>query len=412
MVIEPKLFVALPILEESENIEKIINCLQNQSYTNFELLVCINQYDHWWETQEKQQACIDNQKSLDYLKSNHGLDIMVIDKSSVGSGWPKKKGGVGWARKTIMDNISMRGAGTDIIVSIDADTYYPPDYLEKIKDYFLVNNKHVGLALPYYHNLNNDVTDRLILRYEIYMRSYLLNMMIIENPYAYTALGSAMAFPIWAYNKVGGLTPVSSGEDFYFLQKLAKTGLIGIWVDTMAYPSPRFSDRVDFGTGPALIKGNSGNWESYPNYPSEFFDDIKETFDTFGELYIKHVTTPMEAFLLEQFGGKNIWDPLRNNYKDQINFEKACVSKVDGLRILQFLKWRNIDSDSTNKDNLFNLLSQHFENYLTDDMSFKVKNFNYISTEITTIDKIRNLMFDIETEVRKSRLINNNTHYA
>ena len=34
------------------------------------------------------------------------------------------------------------------------------------------------------------------------------------------------------------------------MQKLAKNGVLGIWTETLAYPSPRFSDRVDFTNDP------------------------------------------------------------------------------------------------------------------------------------------------------------------
>jgi hypothetical protein len=88
----------------------------------------------------------------------------------------------------------------------------------------LENSKNLlGIAIPYFHPLTgNNVNDRLILRYEIYMRHYLNNMLEIGNPYAFTAIGSAMAAKVSAYRKVGGLTPVKSGEDFYFIQKLKK----------------------------------------------------------------------------------------------------------------------------------------------------------------------------------------------
>ena len=124
-----------------------------------------------------------------------------------------------------------------------------------------VQNDLLGLAIPYYHKLiGNPVNDRLILRYEIYMRHYLLNMLEIGNPYAFTAIGSAMAAKVSAYRKVGGLAPVKSGEDFYFIQKLKKNGKVGNWCETTAFPSSRFSNRVIFGTGRALIKGNAGRF--------------------------------------------------------------------------------------------------------------------------------------------------------
>ncbi len=338
----PKIYIALPVLNEFENLPALIKCLREQTTTQFELVACVNQYDSWWEAADKIPQCNDNQSSLQYLIDQKDLRITIIDKNSKGKGWPDKRGGVGWARKVAMDYINQHASAYDLIISIDADTYYPPNYLESIERNFLDDPEIAGLCVPYYHQLNGSKTDALILRYEIYMRNYMLNMLRINNPYAFTALGSAMVAPVWAYRKIGGITPVKSGEDFYFLQKLAKNGKLSIWTDTIAYPSSRFSDRVLFGTGPALIKGNSGNWDSYPVYDANMFDLVKETFEKFPDLFKKDVPTPMDEFLQNQFKKDNLWKPLRDNFKDQNNFTKACIRKVDGLRILQFLKQPNL----------------------------------------------------------------------
>lgn len=343
----PKIYIALPVLNEFENLPALIKCLREQSTTTFELIACVNQYESWWGIDDKKSQCLDNQSSLQYLNDQNDLRITVIDKSSKGKGWHDKRGGVGWARKVLMDNINQSASTNDLIISIDADTYYPPNYLASIEGDFIDHPETAGLCVPYYHQLNGSKTDALILRYEIYMRNYMLNMLRINNPYAFTALGSAMVAPVWAYRKIGGITPVKSGEDFYFLQKLAKNGKLSIWTDTIAYPSSRFSDRVLFGTGPALIKGNSGNWDSYPVYDANMFDLVKETFDKFPDLFKKDVPTPMDEFLQNQFKNDDIWTPLRDNFKDQNNFTKACIRKVDGLRILQFLKQLNLHTQKS-----------------------------------------------------------------
>lgn len=394
-------------MDESDNLENLISILKLQTYTNFELVVCVNQYDHWWLDETKKHICEDNRRSLEYLKIVNCFDISIIDKSSKGRGWLKKKGGVGWARKVLMDSISARASSTDIIVSIDADTYYPKNYLEQIMIFFEHNSKLFGLGLPYYHRLAKDETDRLILRYEIYMRYYMLNMLRIDNPFGFTALGSAMAFPVWAYTKVGGLTPVAAGEDFYFLQKLVKSGKIGIWTDTIAYPSPRLSDRVAFGTGPALIKGCSGNWSSYPIYNYKSFDDVHATFQSFSNLYKDNTDTPMDKFIEETFGSKNIWDPLRANYKDILNFEKACNNKVDGLRILQFLRWQDKENGSNDEKNLFDFLKKFHRNEMDDKLIDKFHKFDYQESELDTLTKIRDLLFNIEMRVRKKLHVEN-----
>lgn len=403
----PRIYIALPILNESENIVALLDSLSAQNFNRFEIVACVNQYDSWWQNSEKVAVCYDNIKSIELLENTVSPNIHIIDRSTEGNGWRPKKGGVGWARKTIMEYIITKANNNDIIVSIDADTYYPQDYLQSIVDFFSQNTKKiVGLALPYYHKLNGDETDRLILRYEIYMRYYLLNMMRIGNPYGYTALGSAMAFPVWAYRKTGGLTPVAAGEDFYFLQKLVKLGRIGVWSTSIAYPSPRFSDRVVFGTGPALIKGNGGDWMSYPHYHFNMFDEIATTYSLFEELYTKELETPMDEFLLEQMKAENIWSPLRKNYKDLANFVLACTNKVDGLRILQYLRKQHANTDMSDEAIIYNYLVKYCKNEIDDSLLQKLENLDYKDSSLSLLEELRDFLFNKEMELRKSRLVN------
>ena len=397
----PKIYIALPILNELENISSLLNCFRLQSYNGFEIVACVNQYNSWWSDNEKVAICEDNLKSIELLKSANGLVIEVIDRCTIGNGWPAKKGGVGWARKTIMDYIASKADKNDIIVSVDADTYYPTDYLQSIVEFFATNKSFVGLAIPYYHKLAGDETDRLILRYEIYMRYYLLNMMRIGNPYGYTALGSAMAFPVWSYRKVGGLTPVAAGEDFYFLQKLVKMGRIGVWSSSIVNPSPRFSDRVAFGTGPALIKGNNGDWFSYPHYHYDLFDKVEDTFKLFGKLFTNNLETPMDEFLVEQTKTENIWKPLRKNYKDQKNFVLACTNKVDGLRILQFLRKQQTKVGLSDEKIIYNYLSNYYYNELDTNLLKELEEFDYEKSSIKLIKELRDFLFVKEMEMRK-----------
>jgi hypothetical protein len=269
-------------------------------------------------------------------------------------------------------------------------------------DDFSGNPAATGLSVPYYHRLsNNEENNRLILRYEIYMRNYALNMLRIGNPYAFSALGSAMAFPVWAYKKVGGLTPVISGEDFYFLQKLVKNGLVLFWTDTIAKPSPRLSDRVVFGTGPALIKGNSGDWSSYPIYHHTLFEKIKETFDLFPVLFEKDVPAPMDDFFKEQFKEENIWKPLRNNFKDQKNFIRACINKVDGLRILQYLRKQQESTFPDNNKNLVDFLFSFYNRKMDESFKKHFKDFDFDGSAVCFLDLIRDFMFDKEVMLRK-----------
>ena len=398
----PRLHIALPVLNESEQLPGLLTSLEKQDYRHFSLTVCVNQYDGWWHHPEKRAVCEDNLKSLQLLAVPRKFPVQVINRCTPGKGWPPKKGGVGHARKTAMDAIAARAEAQDVVVSMDADTFYPPDYLSALAGFFRDNPVVLGLSLPYYHKLTgNAAHDRLILRYEMYMRYFALNMIRINNPYRFTALGSAMAFPVWAYRKVGGLTPVQSGEDFYFLQKLVKNGPIGYTAPAVAYPSARFSDRVNFGTGPALIKGKSGHWDSYPFYPAELFDRVGETFRMFPALFEKEAPVPMDDFLKETFKTEDLWDPLRKNFKDRDNFVRACIRKVDGLRILQFLK-RSYSGTGNNAGPLTVFLRKYFPGEIPEPELKALETKGFDGMEVAWLSALRDKMVTMETKWRNS----------
>lgn len=404
MALFPKIYVAVPLMDELENVPQMLGCLQTQSYSNFEVVVCINQPDSWWNDLAKKIICEKNQETIQHLEHHKPANLTIIDRSSPGNGWNKKHFGVGWARKTAMDHISRIASPDDIILTLDGDTFFESEYFREVVQAFTSSPEIKALTIPYYHKLpENYPAARAILRYEIYMRHFALNMLRIGNPYAFTALGSAMACSVKTYRSIGGITPHQSGEDFYFIQKLRKFGPIQIWLDEKVYPAARFSDRVFFGTGPAMIRGNSGDWSGYPVYPFQYFDEIKATFDGFGQLFENDQELPMIPFLQEKFC-ENLWQPLRDNAKSEEQFIRACQHKVDGLRILQYLKWRHSGSKSTDEQNLAEFVKSHF----SEDQFSKQMNWNAVDFErcsIQSLNEIRNYLAEKEDLWRKTIMI-------
>lgn len=391
-------------MQESEWLPGLLESISKQGYDKLELVACVNQPDDYHQNPEKQHIVADNQICLQLLESfgRTGMKVHIIDRTSPGKGWQGKKRGVGHARKETMDYISAIASPDDIIVSIDADTYYPPGYFSIIKETLQQYPQATGLCVPYHHPLSGDAeADRCMLRYEIYMRAYALNLLAIGNPYAYTAIGSAMATTVGVYRKLGGIAPYLAGEDFYFVQKLAKNGPLLTWAPTKAFPAGRFSDRVVFGTGPALIKGRRGDWSSYPIYHPSFFVPLRETFDAFEKLYEKDHATPMDHFFIKTFGALNIWQPLRENARSVPTFVRACMQKIDGLRILQYLKTRQSAMAFSDEDSLNALLKTlpGGDSYLL--------NSPFSATSIETLDGIRVFLEKSEDHLRKqSPLVN------
>jgi hypothetical protein len=392
--------VALPAMNELEYIEKTLECLKNQSFKGFHTWVLVNQPESYFHDSNKKHICENNRQTLELLKNYPLPDLHIIDRSTPGNGWADGKHGVGYARKTLMDAINAVAPPDDIILSMDADTVFGERYLESVYELFRTNTHALALANPYYHPLVNDpVVDRAILRYEIYMRYYALNLRLTGTPYCFSPLGSAMAATVKAFRKINGMTPKKSGEDFYFLQKLAKAGVVMMYNEEVVIPGTRLSDRVFFGTGPAMIRGISGHWTSYPLFNLPLFAQVKETIGLFPKLFHESIATPMDDFLKSQFGCEDVFAPLRQNCKDQQRFIRACHEKIDGLRILQFLKLNHAINPCKDEANLHEFILLNFP---ANNLQNILQNLDFDITDVESINKIRNFLFDNELKVQKA----------
>ena len=394
--------VAIPAMNEAAFLPQTLECIGNLiiDQSRVHTWICVNQPDHWWEDREKVALCHNNRQTLKMLQAHPTKNLKIIDRSSRGNGWTGKEHGVGMARKVLMDAISKTANDRDIIVSMDADTWFGPGYLLSVAEAFEKHPQAHALSNPYYHRLTGDEPlDRAMLRYEIYMRYYAVNMWRIGSPYSFTALGSAIALPLATYRKIGGITAKKSGEDFYLLQKIRKTGCILNYNSEKVYPATRYSDRVFFGTGPALIKGRQGNWESYPIYDYRHFDMVKNTYDCFPMLFDGRVMTPMDDFLATQFRCSDIFEPLRRNAACREHFVRACHHKIDGLRTLQFLKSRQAAVNHSDEENLLNWLLKFHPGetkHLAPTITGNQCALDFSSSPIEMLDKIRNFLVEKE----------------
>lgn len=396
-----RLFIAIPALDELDFLPQTMRSIASQQTEHpFEVCVCVNQPESWWENPEKTEICEQNQKLLSWLEGQQfPFSLHLIDKSSRGKGWDDKNFGVGFARKVLFDHIMSVADDNDILISMDADTVFGPRYVESIAQNFERHRDQNVISVPYFHPLtNDDQANRAILRYEIYMRNCLLNLFRIGCPYSFTAIGSAIAVKIKALKKINGITPMKSGEDFYLLQKLRKMSPISNWNDELVYPAARFSDRVFFGTGPAIRKGSQGIWDSYPIYHFSLFDEVKKCYDLIDDLYQKDQHNKFIDFLEKQFKDDNLWQPLRKNAKDLAHFRHAFHEKADGLRIMQFLKSEqsqlSVSDEQSLRENLPFLTQRTIPPFIQQDFSF-----DQLST--AQLSEIRTFLFEEEMEQRK-----------
>ncbi len=212
------------------------------------------------------------------------LRLAFIDASSPGHELPPK-GGVGHARKIGMDRsltlLDSQCHEKKLIFCLDADTLVDPNYLSSLRNHF-ERFSPPGAVVAFSHRIPED--RRLgdgICCYEIFLRYYVLGLGWAGSPYAFHTIGSTMACTAAAYTAVRGMPCRQAGEDFYFLNKLAKLAPLGDIRDTIVYPSARPSGRVPFGTGRRMLRFLEGGHDEYLIYDPRVFSVLKAWLEEF-----------------------------------------------------------------------------------------------------------------------------------
>ncbi len=214
-----------------------------------------------------------NQATLARLRAGDGrgpYHLAWVDAASPGLELPKGQG-VGLARKIGMDlglaSLPERGAEGAVIACLDADTRAAPGYLDALSAYFAAPGRWAAWC-AFAHPLGEN--NPAITAYELHLRCYELGLRRAGSPYAFPAVGSTMACTAEAYAAVGGMGRRLAGEDFYFLQQLAKTRPVGRVPGAMLHPSARASLRVPFGTGAKVARWTARPEEVLTYHPDSY----------------------------------------------------------------------------------------------------------------------------------------------
>ena len=292
---------------------------------------------------------IANRRTLEHFTASplrHRLQLGWID--ACGKGVEMVDGGVGAARKLGFD-LALSRLRDDIdplLVSLDADTLVEPNYLETIVRHFALSRAG-GAVLPFAHQpAKNDAEQQAIIHYELYMRCYLQGLRQAGSPYAFHALGSALACRASAYVGCGGMNRRPGGEDFYFMQSLIKTSGVDNLFGTTVHPAARLSMRVPFGTGPALLRliDNPGEQSFYPPEAFALLGDWLALVGKSGQLDgtgLQKAATALSPELGQLMHRRRLaatWDRLRNNHRSETGRLRAFHAWFDGLKTRQLLR--------------------------------------------------------------------------
>ncbi len=271
---------------------------------------------------------------------------------------PRKHAGVGLARKIGMDlavqHFFSTGNERGVIVSLDADCTISKNFLTSIYHAFLHNNRLNATVHDFFHRVEVESAslERAVRQYEDYLRYFRAMLQFVGFPWYYHTIGSAFAVKADAYVRVGGMGRQQGGEDFYFLQKVFALGEIAELHDVWVYPLARFSDRVPFGTGPALQKILNDPDDQLKAYSPDAFEALKQLFDMKDAFYGKEqaAVKPMLVTLhpaLQQFLDENAFlkdlADCNANSASLAAFQKRFFQHFNAFRIIKYLNFVHPD---------------------------------------------------------------------
>ena len=173
-------------------------------------------------------------------------------------------------------------------------------------------------------------------------------MKFAGSPFAFHAIGSTIACDYESYIKAGGMNKRKAGEDFYFLEKLAKITSIERINGTTVHPSPRGSWRVPFGTGQRVNRFLSKTQNEYLLYNPDSFLILKRWLDVFllsdisGTIPLlssaQAIDTRLKDFLLNQ-NFENDWNKILLNSTTSIQINRQKINWFDGFMTLKLIHY-------------------------------------------------------------------------
>ena len=375
--------IVIPAIAEYDNIKVLLKSLSknNPAFFASTLILFIINNSPVSDNEIKE----DNLNSINLLRSiinannddfsreiiNSELQIGLIDASSEGKELNTKQAGVGLARKIGMDLsltiFDYSKVTKKLIICLDADCTVSQTYLTNIINDFNKNDRSVA-GVNFEHQVNGaDDYNAAIICYEIFLRYYVAGLLFAGSDYAFHTIGSTMICDDNSYMKIGGMNKRKAAEDFYFLEKLAKSYSINKIDSATVYPSKRSSWRVPFGTGQRVTRFLSKTRDEYLLFDPAVFEVLKEWLEIYNSHVIsdpqeilnraKEIHTELYNFLLQNNYPKQ-WEKILSNTKSEKQLSHQRKIWFDGFKTLKLI--HHLGDTAFAKLNMFDALDMFF----------------------------------------------------
>lgn len=269
------------------------------------------------------------------------LTILSIDHTGTRA-LPAKQG-VGRARKIGADLachlFTLNKIRQPWIFSSDADARLSSDHFVAPKD-----TNASAYYYPFRHFGGDAALREATQTYERCLYYYTTQLSRAGSPYAFHTLGSAMAISISHYCHARGFPKRAGGEDFYLFNKLAKLAPIHYAIGCEVAIRSRASDRVPFGTGPAVIRimeqHAAGQEPCY--YSPRIFDELKLLLQHVSQSWrcsetLQNQLSAAAWQALQDAGFSQFLAKRKQQDKNETQFMKHFHQWFDAFQTLKFI---------------------------------------------------------------------------
>jgi len=399
--------VVVPAYNEFHNITNLLHSLSQNDGSVCENTLVIIVVNNRNETLTPTEHIKNNQNTLDFLresiyKKETPFYLGVIDASTSGYELPPEHG-VGLARKIGLDwglrVLAQREDNSGGLICLDADCEVSQNYLSEWSNFFESYPHSAGVMYSEHPFDDSLLLGQCMLAYEIYLRTYELGLHYARSPYAFLPIGSTIGVSPTLYVSAGGMNTRIAGEDFYFLQQLARVHEIRRLCNATVFPSSRISNRVPFGTGAKLQQYISQPEKRYLTYPIEGFDilrkwilclDNPEENPEYMLLHAEQIHPELAHFLVSNYWlqkTKKIFQQNQNKFLLKYHLH----GWFDGLKTLKLL--HHLRDFAFKSANLFHTLEELADRLQLNE--FKEINLENMDTDYTKqqllLNKLRKL---------------------
>ena len=333
-----KVSIVIPMFKEEDILPTLSSLFAAKDYLDQYEVICVVNYS---EDADNQIRSIHSQclhTINEFCKSQNLHNLYAIDLADV----KQELAGVGHARKTGMDEALMRFNHLQrdgLIVCMDGDTVVDKRYIEELLKLCRIVEFGHGYSFSFEHPITIEARDRPIVAYELHLRYYMHALRSVGHPHSIYTVGSAMACTCSGYVQQGGMNQRKAGEDFYFMQKFAKSGKWKMVPKVIVYPSGRASDRVPFGTGKAV--GNYNADKGLSTYNVEAINLFEPLFKNLDALFqsndVINALHPALRNVLADYEIVKHVDRLRKLSSTQKIFTHHFFTWMDAFKVMRIL---------------------------------------------------------------------------